>query len=152
MKPPRILARTLVINEDKILLARNKGAKFWYPAGGGWEYEQETILECAAREVKEESGYDIVVDKMLWLQEFHTEGKIFFETFWLARLDESIDQSAHDPAKHIDLDPNGAVEEVQWFTQSELVGLTVFPKRVKEFEMYITAQKDLPDPFIGAFL
>ena len=67
----RILARTLTISDERVLLVRNKDADFWYPPGGGWEYNTETIKECAKREVYEETGYEIEIDRMLWLQEFH---------------------------------------------------------------------------------
>lgn len=147
----RILTRTLVINDAKILLVRNKDANFWYPPGGGWEYEHETITECASREVKEETGYSVTIDRLLWLQEFHTEGKIFFETFWLAQLDEAITQREHSLEQHVDLDPNGMVEEARWYTQDELLDLKVFPKRVKKYQDYIEKQAAIENPFIGTF-
>jgi ADP-ribose pyrophosphatase YjhB (NUDIX family) len=151
MSQLRILARALVIHNSKILLVRNKGANFWYPPGGGWEYETETITECASREVKEETGYDVVVDRMLWLQEFHTEGKTFFETFWLTRLDAPTPEHESELERHIDLDPDGMVEEGRWYTQDELVSLKVFPKRVKDYGDYLKELPGTKDPFIGTF-
>jgi 8-oxo-dGTP diphosphatase len=150
MEELRILARTLVVNDSKILLVRNKGADFWYPPGGGWEYRRETITGCAVREVAEETGCKVAVKRMLWLQEFHVEGKIFFETFWLAELDEKSDKAA-GKSRHIDLDPTGMVEEARWFKQEELVDLKVFPKRVKSFQDAISSILGTEDPFIGTF-
>lgn len=127
----RNIARVLVCNQksDKILLVRNKGANFWYLPGGGWEYEKETITECAKREVKEETGLDVEIIKFLYLQEFHeSKAKIFFETFWLAKLVE--DQELNE--KHLDLDPFGMVQEVQWFDKNSLGDMKVFPKRLKD--------------------
>jgi ADP-ribose pyrophosphatase YjhB (NUDIX family) len=151
MSQLRVLTRTLVIDNSEILLVRNKDANFWYPPGGGWEYEHETITECAAREVSEETGYKVTIDRLLWLQEFHTEGKIFFETFWLAKLDTSNTQSKDQLAQHIDLDPSGMVEEARWYTQDELSNLKVFPKRIKTYQDYIKKQAAIPNPFIGTF-
>jgi ADP-ribose pyrophosphatase YjhB (NUDIX family) len=151
MSQLRIVARTLVVNNSKILLVRNKNADFWYPPGGGWEYEQETIIECASREVKEETGYNITIDRLLWLQEFHTEGKIFFETFWLAQIDMSDIQDEEMLEQHIDLDPNGLVEEVRWCTQDELKNLKIFPERIKTYTDYIEEQSTTKNPFIGIF-
>ena len=150
MKTLRVLSRVLIIEDQKILLARNKNADFWYPPGGGWEYETETIKECAKREVMEETGYSVDIKDLLWLQEFHESGKIFFETFWRAYVSDDNKQTIETINDHIDLDPRGAVEEVRWFTAAELEGLKVFPKRVKHFD-------DIPanvtqDPFIGTFL
>lgn len=151
MKTVRILSRTLVVENEKILLVRNKGAKYWYPPGGGWEYNDETITECAVREVKEETGYDVEVEKMLWLQEFHEGDKIFFETFWLAKLKGGQTENI-SRENHVDLDPNGMVEEIRWYNQDDLKNLTVFPKRIKSYSKLIDEQRGITDPFIGTFL
>lgn len=145
----KILARVITYNKDneKILLVKNKGTDFWYPPGGGWEYENENILECAKREVHEETGLLVDIKKMLYVQEFHESAEsIFFETFWIAEL--SHEQSLNE--NHIDLDPNGSVETAQWFNREELQDLKVFPKRLKNtFWDKITSALDSEDPFIG---
>jgi len=151
MKKLRVIARALVVKDNKILLVRNKGAKFWYPPGGGWEFDDETITECVIREVAEETSYKVVVDRMMWLQEFHeSDQSIFFETFWLTSLDSNQQQPTDEQIKkHIDLDPNGAVEELHWYTTDSLEDITVFPKRVKEYQQLIKEQSNITDPFIG---
>lgn len=152
MKSLRVIARALVIDNGEILLARNKGANFWYPPGGGWEYETETITEGVVREVYEESGYRVGVDRLLWVQEFHdTDQKILLESFWLTHLEDSDQPNAQDIKDHVDLDPNGAVEEVRWYNSDAIQKLTVFPKRVKDYQQLIAEQLDKTDPFIGVF-
>ncbi|MFH1956829.1 MAG: NUDIX domain-containing protein [Patescibacteria group bacterium] len=84
----RILARVVIYNKGKILLVRNKGESFWYPPGGQWEYEKENIIEAARREVEEEVGLKVNIEKLLYLQEFRPKKdlKIFPKrlknTFW----------------------------------------------------------------------
>lgn len=145
----KLLARVITYDEDseKILLVKNKGMNFWYPPGGGWEYENENILECAKREVYEETGLHVNIKKMLYLQEFHDSGEsIFFETFWLAEL--SHDQLLNE--NHVDLDPNGNVEVAQWFHKEDLQNLKVFPGRLKStFWDNIATFLEHEDPFIG---
>lgn len=145
----RLLARTVTYDKDneKILLVRNKGVDYWYVPGGGWEYEKENILECAKREVYEETGLHVEVMKMLYVQEFHkSEEAMFLETFWLARL--SHEQILNE--EHSDLDPDGMVEEARWFTKEELQGLTIFPKLLKDsFWENIESILTSGDPFIG---
>lgn len=122
----RIVARALVYDKDRnmILLVRNKNCDFWYVPGGGWEYEQENILECAAREVKEETGLDVKIERFLYLREYHDSPEaIFFESFWLA----SVRDSAVLNKDHVDLDINGSVEEARWFTREDLAKLKVYP-------------------------
>ena len=145
----RLLARVVVYDAatSKILLVRNKGTNFWYAPGGGWEHEKENILQCAVREVKEEAGLDVDVLRLLYLQEFHaTVDTIFFEMFWLAKPtgDIKLDET------HVDLDPNGAVEEARWFSKSDLQELKVFPKRLKNtFWDNVESALKSEDPFIG---
>ena len=152
MKRLRVLARVLVLKDNKILLVRNKGANFWYLPGGGWEYTEETITECASREVNEETGYSVDIERLLWLQEFHEKDRIFFETFWLAKVNDRNIQTIDGLSSHIDLDKNGMVEEARWYEESELKNLKIFPERVKSFFSLIDHYKDSTDPFIGTFL
>lgn len=60
----------VVIDADKILLVKHrKGARhYWVLPGGRLEYG-ETFNECAVREVKEETGLDVEVEKIVFLSE-----------------------------------------------------------------------------------
>ncbi len=59
IKPKReFLATVYIVNERKVLLTFNKNVKNYIPLGGHIE-ENELPCECAVREAKEESGYDI---------------------------------------------------------------------------------------------
>ncbi len=145
----KLLARVIIYDEenDKILLVKNRGANFWYTPGGGWEHDRETVIECAKREVYEETGLTVEILRMLWTQEFHeSSDKVFFETFWLAR-------AAHNRSikeNHTDHDPTGNVEKAQWFGKEELVHLKVFPKRLKgSFWDDLIFLSIFEDPFIG---
>jgi len=126
----RIIARTVTLNDigDKILLVKNKWANFWYAPGGGWEYERESIIECARREVKEETGLNVDIKKFLYTQEFHeSKDTVYLEIFWLAKcIDQELDSN------YANLDTNGKVEEARWFGKEELENLTIFPKRLKD--------------------
>ncbi len=143
----RIISRVVIYNpeKEKLILARNKGAKFWYAPGGGWEFAEENILEAAKREVKEEVGIDVEIDRLLYVQEFQeSENRKYFETFWLAKYTGEINKN------HIDLDPNGAVEEIKEFSKEESQDLKVFPDRLKNtfWENIKNIEKN-EDPFIG---
>ena len=145
----RNIARVITYDKktNKILLVKNKGTEFWYAPGGEWEHDKENILEAACREVKEEAGMSVNIKKLLYVQEFHaTEDTIFFETFWLAEL--VGDQTLND--QHIDLDPNGQVEQARWFDKEKLQDLKIFPKRLKNtFWDNISRALTDEDPFIG---
>lgn len=149
MKNLRINARVLVYDNNRLLLVRNRNANFWYPPGGGWEHAQETIQECAIREIYEETGYRVHLKRMLWTQELRDEDKIYFEIFWLAALTKQNTQTIEKLAAHIDHDPTGMVEEAKWFKESELQRLKVFPEPARKFASF-TSQKEA-DVFLGVF-
>lgn len=134
MKKLRTISRVMVTHEDKILLVRNRDANFWYPPGGGWEFEEETIAECAAREVAEETGYKVTIKDLVWVREFREgEEKVFLETFWRASLSPENTQSTDTLSDHIDLDPNGIVDEARWFTSDDIQDMKVLPEIIKTF-------------------
>ena len=143
----RTISRVVIYNpkKNKLILARNKGAKFWYAPGGGWEFELENIKEAAEREVKEEVGIEVIIGKLLYAQEFQeSENRKYFEIFWLAKYDGEIN------VNHIDLDTNGLVEEIKEFSREELQSLKVFPDRLKNtFWENIKDIDKAEDPFIG---
>lgn len=130
----RVITRALVFDNDKILLARNKDANFWYPPGGGWEFDSESIRESVGREVTEETGYKVDVHNLLWVREFREpeKDKVSLETFWLTHVSEANTQTEEKLAEHIDHDENGAVEECRWFSIAELGDVKVLPKFIKE--------------------
>lgn len=145
----RIVSRAIIYDSDakKLLLARNKGANFWYAPGGGWEHEKENIQEAVIREVQEECGITVTVQRLLYAQEFHpSDDAVFLEMFWLCLpAEKSANSSAHS-----DTDPEGEVAEIRWYTQTELEPLTVFPKRLKgSFWDTAASITRIEDPFIG---
>lgn len=124
-----VIARAIIINktQDKILLVKNKDGDFWYPPGGNWEPEQESIKDCAVREVKEETGLDIELLKFMYAQEFRNEkrGKAMIELFWLCEAEEK------EINEHIDQDENGQVELAKWFDKEDLQDKKIFPEVLK---------------------
>ena len=127
----RILSRVVIYNPNnkKILLVKNRDEDFWYPPGGAWDYDKENILECAKRETYEETGLNINIKKLIYLQEFHPKKNlVFLEIFWFAI---PIGRKTIDK-RHRDLDKKGMVEKAKWFSKQELKSIKVFPKRLRE--------------------
>lgn len=143
----RILARAVIYSPKtrQILLVKNKGANFWYAPGGGWEHKSETIKQCAAREVLEETGLNVKIQRLLYMQEFHEAPQtIFFETFWLAEpTHNQILNNTH-------IDQNGIVETAKWFDQEQIQDVKVFPERLKNnFWNNLEQINNIEDLFIG---
>ena len=144
----RAITRAVVFDpqNQKLLLARNRGAEFWYPPGGGWEFDRETIVEGAVREVLEETGLSVTIIRMLYAQQFKVDADtMYLELFWLAHPMGADREVSH----HKDL--HGSVEEVRWFAKDELAPETIYPERLKgSFWELLDDFCDAEDPFIHA--
>ena len=67
---PTTRVSVVVIDDNKILLVRHrKGSRqYWVLPGGRLEYG-ETFFECARRELQEETGLDVEVERFLFFSE-----------------------------------------------------------------------------------
>jgi 8-oxo-dGTP diphosphatase len=71
MPPPpaiEVTARALVVDQGRLLVVSDEG-EYWYAPGGRLE-PGETLLECAAREVAEETGLLVEATSLLHVAEF----------------------------------------------------------------------------------
>lgn len=84
------------INEDKeVLMVKSINSEAWAIPSGGIE-EGETPEECCIREVKEETGYDIVIEDNLFIKETETKGyKVKTYYFKVKKAGES--EGINDP-------------------------------------------------------
>src|SRR5665647_612951 len=60
---PKLDARSAVFNQNKILLIKERDSRKW-TLPGGYIDVNETLSEAAAREVLEETGYSVSVNKI----------------------------------------------------------------------------------------
>ena len=71
----RVACRGIVISEGKILLTYESNTDQWFIPGGGLEGE-ESLADCCARELAEETGKKVAVGKeFLTLYEYYGEWK-----------------------------------------------------------------------------
>ncbi len=69
----RVGCRGIVIKNDKILVSREEITDYWLIPGGGLE-EGESLSECCAREVLEETGYLVnPLEEFLVMNEYYEE-------------------------------------------------------------------------------
>ena len=61
---PKVDVRAVIFHNDSILLVRERSDGHW-TLPGGWADVGEAPSECVAREAKEETGYDVQVQKLL---------------------------------------------------------------------------------------
>lgn len=80
----RVSAYVLIIENNSILIIKNKNEKFYDVPGGGIEFG-ETIEEAIARELMEEAGVVAKIDNLIHVQEGffkHVNGN-FYQTIQL---------------------------------------------------------------------
>lgn len=125
----RVLCRVVTYDPatHSILLVRNRDQKWWCAPGGGWDHAQETILECAKREALEETGVQVNIIKLLYVQTLYIkkQDSTWFEQFWLAEPDGNTEV----PQGHID--QHGVVDEARWFNKEEVQTITAYPEILK---------------------
>lgn len=69
----RVACRGIIIKDGQILLSYEENTDQWFIPGGGIE-GNESLEECCIREVSEETGYLIEIDKMyLTINEYYEE-------------------------------------------------------------------------------
>ncbi len=63
----RIAARALIVQDERLLMVSDDGV-YWYPPGGRLEVD-ESLQECVAREVYEETGLTVNPENLLYVLE-----------------------------------------------------------------------------------
>lgn len=119
----RISAGTIVEDGGRLLLVRHVVPgkyDFWVCPGGGAK-GFESLEQAAAREAKEETGLDVQVGKLVYVEEFANPQTRFVKFWFLGRvLGGSIDTS-HPETVH------EHIVEAGWVSLAELRHKTVYP-------------------------
>lgn len=69
-------------NRMLMVCQHHEDRDIWMVPGGGIE-EGESSLEAAVREVDEETGLDVQIEKLLWhVEEVSERGQRFVNFFW----------------------------------------------------------------------
>jgi len=88
---PKVDVRAGVFRDDRILLVREASDGLW-SLPGGWADEQQSAAQCVVREVYEESGYSVAVDKLVAVKDRSLHGYLprrlehVYKLFFLCRL------------------------------------------------------------------
>lgn len=91
----RVASRGLVIEDGKILLSYEKNTDVYMSPGGGLE-TGETLEECCVRELREETGYEVIpLNPLLIINEYCFETMYVSNYFVCKRVGKS-EQSLTD--------------------------------------------------------
>jgi ADP-ribose pyrophosphatase YjhB (NUDIX family) len=96
----RVRVCGICIQEDKLLLVNlknvTKGGDLWCPPGGGMHFG-ESAPETLKREFREETGLEIEVGEMLFVNEFIGNSLHAVELFFEVKIISGKLQKGHDP-------------------------------------------------------
>lgn len=76
----RLRACAIIIKDNQVLMAKNDKVSYYYAVGGAVKIN-ESIEEAVKREVLEETGLNLEIDRLLYIHQnfIHFEGKKFHE-------------------------------------------------------------------------
>lgn len=125
----------VLIKDGKLLVLKSKysSGEFYLLPGGGIE-GMESLKETAIRETKEETNYDIEIQKLLYLQEWidtKTDKNVLSVVF-LGRITSGKETHLNDPAL-----AKGNIKGIKWLDIKDLNKITFYP-----VEMIPLLQKD----------
>ena len=122
-----VAVKGVIVNEGKVLLVKRAedevGGGTWECVGGKIEFGED--LESAlVREVEEEAGMSVIVERILYATTFHTDPTR--QVVMLTYLCSSTSKPVTLSKEHSDS---------RWCTKEEMK-LLLPPKMIKEFETY----------------
>ena len=122
-KKLRVRVGVIVVHEGKVLLARQhvvEGQDFWIVPGGGLK-KGEGLLECARREMAEETGLQIEPIQLLYVGDFFKGDKHVVDTFWLGRIVSGELQRREDE-----------IDNLHFFEIEQLAEIEIRPRELGE--------------------
>ena len=120
----------IISNNGKILMARNPNDKrvYYYSVGGRVEFGEE-LTEAVKRELKEETGIDCEIDRLVCIHEnFFTsdDGVPFHEVSVFFTIKENEKLFQIQDGHLTDHGPKG--EYLEWIDLQNCDGITVYPE------------------------
>lgn len=124
--------RVIILDDEKRMLMvkqHHEDRDIWMVPGGGIE-EGESSIEAAVREVEEETGLCVEIDKLLWHVEEVSERGQRFVNFFTGKIVSGNLALGEDP----EFDENHQVlREVKFLTRQEVKNVEhVYPEYLKD--------------------
>ncbi len=133
----RIGCRAIIIKDGKILLSHELNTQVYLIVGGGLE-EGETIEECCAREVLEESGYIIKTGKQFCVVNEYYRNMLYISYYFVCEITGEGERKLTDTEiKH------GVTPE--WVDFSEALGI------FGEYEKYAEIDEEIEGQYKREF-
>ena len=120
----------IIIHDGKLLLMHNEEEPYYYTVGGRVHFN-ETTEETVVREIREEIGVDLEIDRFLFFQEQFFDGKVTgthiheLGVYYLMK-----DSPALENLKCHSVTARGVAEELHWVPLDETGSLYIVPESI----------------------
>ena len=117
-----LIARAVILNRNKIILCRIKGESWYFLPGGHVEFG-EKIEASLKRELKEETGIKIKLNKIIGVMEnFYKEKRKNHHEINVVFLGTAANQKISSKEPHI---------EFEYVNKKYIKNKTILPKKIK---------------------
>lgn len=118
----------IIIKAEKILLVhRIKDDKNYFVLPGGSVIENESNIDALIREVKEETGLDIKLDKELWIVNNEYDKRTQY-TYLVSEYRGKLELGSHEKDRQ---SPNNKYI-LEWCNFADLKAILFYPSEIKE--------------------
>jgi len=126
-------SRVVILNDEKqvLMLRHHQDDKdIWLVPGGAIE-SNENSVEAAVREVKEETGLDVAIERLIWhVEEVSEKRGQRFVNFFLARITGGELNLGEDPER---IEEGQVMCEIRFVSKDEMQNLSVlYPEYLKD--------------------
>ena len=122
-----ISAAGIIVEDGKVLMAHHvePGYDFWTLSGGQLEGD-ESIFDCARREMAEETGLAVELDRIVYIEEYSQPGYHFVKFFILC--------SGYSGRLTLDNKPEGEdhLVGVSFLSRAEIMEIEAWPKILRD--------------------
>ena len=145
MKTYRISAAGIVIHQNKILLVRypDKTGKGYLVGPGGGVEIKESMPQAVVREVREETGLDVLPGKILAVEDLLSSKHRLIKIWFLCTLTGGQLQPNTQAAQ------DEGIIEVGWHTKEQLANEVVYPSIIKDCDWKQFAHADWMVKYLG---
>jgi 8-oxo-dGTP diphosphatase len=123
----RISAGAIIIKDNKILLVSyaDKQGKTNLVAPGGGVNNEEGLSQAVVREVKEETGVEIVANKILCVEDLYSRKYRMVKVWFLCQMDGGQLERTQGAIAE-------TIIEAKWYAKEDLKNEVVYPRIIME--------------------